>query len=54
MGSETLVYLLAGQTPAIARLDARSSAEAGKPMQVAFDVNHVHLFDPDSEQALTA
>ena len=54
MGSETLVYLLAGQTPAIARLDARTSAEAGKPMQVAFDANHVHLFDPDSEQALTA
>jgi multiple sugar transport system ATP-binding protein len=54
MGSETLVYLLAGQTPAIARLDARTSAEAGKPMQVAFDADHVHLFDPDSEQALAA
>jgi multiple sugar transport system ATP-binding protein len=54
MGSETLVYLLAGQTPAIARLDARTSAQAGKPMQVAFDADHVHLFDPDSEQALAA
>src|SRR5256714_10284580 len=54
MGSETLVYLLAGQTPAIARLDPRPTAEAGKPMEVAFDANPVHLFDPDSEQALTA
>jgi len=54
MGSETLVYLLAGQTPAIARLDPRTTAEAGKPIEVAFDASHVHMFDPDSEQALTA
>jgi multiple sugar transport system ATP-binding protein len=54
MGSETYVYLLAGQTPAIARLDARTTAEAGKPLEVAFDASRVHLFDPDSERALTA
>ena len=54
MGSETYVYLLAGQTPAIARLDARTGAAAGKPLDVAFDASRVHLFDPDSEQTLTA
>ncbi|HZS87963.1 MAG TPA: ABC transporter ATP-binding protein [Chloroflexota bacterium] len=54
MGSETYVYLLAGQTPAIARLDSRTTAEAGKPLPVVFDASRVHLFDPDSEKALTA
>jgi len=52
LGSETNVYLLAGQTPFIARLDARAPAEAGKPMQVAFDAGRLHLFDPDTEQAI--
>ncbi len=54
MGNETLVYLLAGQTPAVARLDARTPAEAGKPLEMAFDANRVHLFDPDTEQTLLA
>jgi len=54
MGNETLVYLLAGQTPAVARLDARTPVEAGKPIEVAFDANRVHLFDPDTEQTLLA
>ena len=45
---------LLDDTLAIARLDPRTTAEAGKPMEVAFDANHAHLFDPDSEQALTA
>ena len=54
MGSETYVYLLVGQTPAVARLDARTGAEAGKPLPVAFDAGRVHLFDPDTEAALSA
>ena len=54
LGSETYVYLLVGKTPAVARLDARTKAEAGKPLEVAFDAHRVHLFDPETEQALTA
>jgi multiple sugar transport system ATP-binding protein len=54
LGSETYVYLLVGKTPAVARLDSRTTAEAGKSLEVAFDSNRIHLFDPESEQALTA
>ena len=53
LGSETNVYLLAGQTPFIARLDARTSAATGQQMEVAFDANRMHLFDPDTEQAIS-
>ncbi len=53
LGSETNVYLLAGQTPFIARLDARTSAATGQQMDVAFDANRLHLFDPDTEQAIS-
>ncbi len=53
LGAETNVYLLAGQTPFIARLDARTQAAAGQTMLVAFDAPRLHLFDPDTEQAIS-
>jgi multiple sugar transport system ATP-binding protein len=53
-GGATYVYLLAGHTAVVARLDARTSATAGRPLEIAVDPSHIHLFDPDTEQVLRA
>ncbi len=53
-GGATYAYLLAGHTAVVARLDARTSATAGRPLEIAIDASHVHVFDPDTEQALRA
>ena len=36
----------------VARVDARTQAEAGDVVKFAIDANHVHLFDPETELAI--
>jgi len=54
MGNETLVYFQAGAGTAVARLDAQTSARPGSKLDIAFDPDRIHLFDPTTERALTA
>jgi len=52
MGAETYLYLTTGAHPLVARVSPLPRFEIGQLVPVAFDLDHVHLFDPASEQAL--
>ncbi len=52
MGNEILMYLLTGKKQFIARVDPRSKGRAGDKIEVAFNMDNVHFFDPKSEAAL--
>ncbi len=54
MGSETYLYLTtAGKNGnIIARVDPRTPSRRGDQIQVAFDVEHLHFFDKDTEVTL--
>jgi multiple sugar transport system ATP-binding protein len=53
MGSAVFVYLTAGAHSLIADLDAETKAKDRQPLEVVFDMAKTHLFDPDTEIALT-
>jgi multiple sugar transport system ATP-binding protein len=53
MGSELYVYFVAGKNQFVARLDPRSHATTGQPMEVLFDASRVHLFDRNSQNCIT-
>lgn len=48
-GAEKFVHLNIGNETVIARLDARSQAEMGSMLEVAFDPNSLHFFDAETE-----
>jgi len=54
MGSETYLYLTTTgkEGNIIARVDPRTTSRAGDKIRVAFDVNHLHFFDKDTEKTL--
>jgi multiple sugar transport system ATP-binding protein len=52
MGSETYVYLTAGETSFTARMDSSLDAQPGDTLPVVIDTHKVHLFDPVSEVAI--
>lgn len=52
MGNEIFVYLLAGQKQFIARMDPRTSAQVGNQMDIAINMDNIHLFDRDTEDAI--
>ncbi|MGG5811306.1 ABC transporter ATP-binding protein [Falsiroseomonas sp. CW058] len=52
MGMETLLHLWMQGHEVCSRIDPTTPAEPGRPMQVAADLNHMHLIDPDSGRVL--
>jgi multiple sugar transport system ATP-binding protein len=52
MGNEIFVYLLTGQKQFIARMDPRTSARVGNQMDIAVNMDNIHLFDSDTEEAI--
>jgi multiple sugar transport system ATP-binding protein len=52
MGSEIYLYLLAGKNSFVARVDPRSQGRPGKSIDVAVNLDHVHLFDKETEVAI--
>jgi len=52
MGSEVYVYLLTDSKSFIGRFDPRTSARVGHKVDVAFDMENVHFFDPTTERAI--
>src|SRR5690554_3276441 len=54
LGNETIMYTkVDGKDDyTVARVDARTQAEAGDVVKFAIDANHVHLFDPETELAI--
>lgn len=52
MGSEIYLYLLSGKHSYIARVDPRSQARPGKTLDVMMNLDRMHVFDKQTEQAL--
>ncbi|MBR4082295.1 MAG: TOBE domain-containing protein, partial [Clostridia bacterium] len=54
MGSETYLYLktTGKDDNIIARVDPRTTSRAGQSIKIAFDVNHLHFFDKDTEKTI--
>ncbi len=54
MGNEIFLYLLSGNKQFIARVDPRTRTHAGEKIDVLFNMDNMHLFDPQSEKTLDA
>lgn len=52
MGNEIFLYLVAGNNNFVARVDPRTDYKVGDKVQVAFNMDKFHLFDPGTEQAI--
>ena len=52
MGNEKFLHLLADDQKCLARVDPRTRARAGQEVQLAFDVDHMHAFDAQSQLAI--
>lgn len=52
MGNEVFLYLLAGDKSFVSRVDPRSKARIGDKIQVAVNMDNMHLFDRATERAI--
>jgi multiple sugar transport system ATP-binding protein len=52
MGSEVYLYLVNGQNTFVARMDARTEAQPDYVIDVAFNMDKMHAFDPETQQSL--
>ncbi len=52
MGNEVQLYIRTGEHNFVARVDPRTKATMGQKIQVVFNMGNMHLFDPDTEQAI--
>ena len=52
MGNETFLYLISDKHSFIARVDPRSRARVGNRVTVAANLDRLHFFDPQTQQAI--
>jgi multiple sugar transport system ATP-binding protein len=52
MGNEVNLYLEVDEHKFLGRVDPRTAARPGQEIQVAFDIDRIHLFDPTTTQAI--
>jgi multiple sugar transport system ATP-binding protein len=52
MGNEIQLYLTTGEHTFVARVDPRTKVSMGDRTQLVFNMGNMHLFDPDTEQAI--
>ncbi len=52
LGSEINLYLVSGNKTYVAKVDPRSQARTGKGLEVMMNLDRLHLFDKQSEQAI--
>jgi multiple sugar transport system ATP-binding protein len=50
MGNEIFLYLLAGDSAFVGRVDPRTNARAGMQTQIVFNMDNMHLFEPEGDQ----
>jgi multiple sugar transport system ATP-binding protein len=50
MGNEIYVYLVAGNNNFVARVDPRSRYEIDQKVQVVFNMDNMHIFDPSANR----
>ncbi|MDD3191521.1 MAG: sn-glycerol-3-phosphate ABC transporter ATP-binding protein UgpC [Bacilli bacterium] len=49
LGAETLIYSAVNTQPIVARVNARADVHMGDEIELAFDMNKCHFFDPQTE-----
>ena len=52
MGNEVFLYLRTGDKNFVGRVDPRSRARIGDKIQIAMNLDNMHLFDKETEQAI--
>ena len=52
MGNEIFLIVASGEHNYVARVDPRSTARMGDRAQLVFNMNNMHIFDPDTERAV--
>jgi multiple sugar transport system ATP-binding protein len=52
MGNEIFVYLKTGNNSFVARVDPRSRYQIDQKVQMVFNMNTMHIFDRETEQAI--
>ena len=52
LGAETNIYTLINESTICASVDARANVHIGDKMKLAFDMNKVHFFNPETEEVL--
>jgi len=53
LGAETNIHISIGNTNLIAKVNARSDVHIGDTLELAFNMNKSHYFDPESELRIT-
>ncbi len=54
LGNEQMVYGVLGDKQVLARVDARSAIHPGDDIELYFDMQRIHLFDPETERCITS
>jgi len=52
MGNEIFLHVTCGEHNFVARVDPRTTSRMGDRTQVVFNMNNMHLFDPETEQTI--
>jgi multiple sugar transport system ATP-binding protein len=52
LGSEVYVYMEQGGAEFVGRFDPRTRAAPGRPLEIAFDMGSMHVFDHETERSL--
>ncbi|MEW5942107.1 MAG: ABC transporter ATP-binding protein [Chloroflexota bacterium] len=52
MGNEIVLYLVSGPNNYVARVDPRSHYRVNDQVQIAFNMDRIHIFDAEAEQAI--
>jgi multiple sugar transport system ATP-binding protein len=52
MGNEMILYLELNGKQFLARVDPRTDVRPGQAIEVALDLDRLHMFDPETEQAI--
>ena len=52
MGNELILYLLLDGKQFLARVDPRTDARPGQKIQVAMDIERLHMFDPETSESI--
>jgi len=53
LGAELNVYMTTGNTEFVARLDPRTQARPGQQFDIVVNMDHMHVFDRQTQEALT-
>jgi len=52
MGNEIFLFLKSGKHEFVARVDPRTKAQSGDQMQLVFNMDNMHIFDRETEEAI--